>query len=312
MNNKISDILKRLLLLPCVLMICLSAMASCSDDSDDFDEDFVEEWYDPIRIGTYNIQYDNLSDLENPWSNRNIILEKILKEYDFDIFGAQEPYLNQLTDMMKYLPDYAYIGKAITGETNVERRHFCPIFYKKDKFEVLKDGMFWLSETPSTPNSKGWDAYSVRICVWVLFKDKATGKEFYHFNTHFDHIGTTARQESAKLLVKKMEELASGKPIFVTGDFNSNQKSVAYNTIVTSGVVVDSYSRTETKINANWPTYNGYKYISTPPANATRIDHLFVTTKGTKVMSWKIANDDYSKKYPSDHYPILVEWCFRK
>lgn len=311
MNNIFSQ-LKKIFLLITVLGFCMSATASCSSDDSDGGNMFLEEWHEPLRIGTYNIQYDNLNDLSNPWSSRNIILEKLLQEYDFDIFGAQEPYLGQLNDMMKYLPDYAYLGKDITGGTEVLRRHYVPIFYKKEKFDVLRNGMFWLSETPNVANSKGWDAYSVRVCVWAQFKEKETGKEFYHFNVHFDHIGTTARQESAKLIVEKIKEIAGDQPVFLTGDFNSNQKSVPYNTIVTSGSVVDSYSRSEEKVNANWPTYNGYKYISTPPANANRIDHVFVTTKGTKVQSWQLINTDYSQKYPSDHYPILIEWCFRK
>lgn len=310
--NNIFDSLKKIILIACILGFSLSVMASCSDDDDNGPEIPVEEWLEPLRVGTYNIQYDNLNDPANSWNSRNLILEKLLKEYDFDIFGAQEPYLVQLKDMMKYLPEYTYLGKDITGGTEELRRHYVHIFYKKDKFEVLRQGMFWLSETPNTPNSKGWDAYSVRVCVWAQFKDKASGKEFYHFNTHFDHIGTTARQESAKLLIEKIKEIAGDNPSFVTGDFNSNQKSVPYNTIVTSGTVIDSYSRAEEKTNANWPSFNGYKYISTPPANATRIDHVFVTNKGTKVKSWQIINADYSQKYPSDHFPVLIEWCFKK
>lgn len=310
--NNIFTTFKRVLLLITILSFYLSAMGSCSSDDSDNGAVPLEEWHEPLRIGTYNIQYDNLNDPSNPWNSRNTILEKLLKEYDFDILGAQEPYLGQINDMMKYMDNYTYIGKDITGGIEELRRHYVPIFYKKDKFDVLRSGMFWLSETPNIANSKGWDAYSVRICVWAQFKHKETGNEFYHFNVHFDHIGTTARQESAKLIVSKIKEIAGDQPNFVTGDFNSNQKSVPYNTIVTSGIVMDSYSRSEDKVNANWPTYNGYKYISTPPANASRIDHVFVTTKGTKVKSWQLINADYSQKYPSDHYPVLIEWCFRK
>ena len=75
-------------------------------------------------------------------------------------------------------------------------------------------------------------------------------------------------------------------------------------------MLADSYSRAEHRENDKWPTYNGYKYISTPPANATRIDHIFITKKNNKVQSWKIINDTYGYKYPSDHNPILIEWSF--
>ena len=74
----------------------------------------------------------------------------------------------------------------MTGEDNVERRHFNPIFYKTDKFEVLESGSFWYSETPNVPNTKFSDSYSPRMCNWAHFRVKATGKEFYYFNTHLE------------------------------------------------------------------------------------------------------------------------------
>ena len=157
---------------------------------------------------------------------------------------------------------------------------------------------FWYSETPSAPGSKGWDSYSPRMCNWVHFRIRANGREFYHFNSHFDHIGTTARAESAKLLVAKVREIAGGKPAFCTGDFNSNQNTEAYKTIAGSDILADSYVRCPAKTNGDWPTYNGYKYISTPPAAASRIDHVFVTPKDTKVVSWRIVNNSYNRKYP--------------
>lgn len=143
---------------------------------------------------------------------------------------------------------------------------------------------------------------------WVHFRIRANGREFYHFNSHFDHIGTTARAESAKLLVAKVREIAGGKPAFCTGDFNSNQNTEAYKTIAGSSILADSYVRCPSKTNGDWPTYNGYKYISTPPAAASRIDHVFVTPKDTKVVSWRIVNNSYNRKYPSDHFPVVIEW----
>ena len=110
-----------------------------------------------------------------------------------------------------------------------------------------------------------------------------------------------------------MYKRQAGKtPAFCTGDFNSNQQTNVYNTIVTSGTLVDSYARTTDKVNADWPSYNGYKYISTPPAKASRIDHIFVTKGRTKVQSWAIVNTSYSQKYPSDHFPVVIEWSFAK
>ena len=119
-------------------------------------------------------------------------------------------------------------------------------------------------------------------------------------------------EEADKLLIEKVAEIAGKTPAFCTGDFNSNQQTNVYNTIVTSGTLVDSYARTPDKDNAAWPSYNGYKNISTPPAKASRIDHIFVTKGRTKVQSWAIVNTSYSQKYPSDHFPVVIEWSFAK
>lgn len=269
-------------------------------------------YHPAIVVGTYNIQYDNLKDTENSWADRVVILEKILAEIDFDIFGAQEPYKSQIADMMEYLGDtYAVYGKDRTGGTTGAREHYNPIFYKKDRFTILDDGVFWLSETPETPGSKGWDAYSIRMCNWVKFKDLHTGKEFYHFNCHFDHIGEAARLGSAELVIRRIKSIAGAAPVFLTGDFNSNQNSEVYKKIAHSDIIADSYACALDKKNSDWYTYNGYTYRNAPNSN-NRIDHVFVTTAGTCVTQWEIVNTAYGQKYPSDHFPIAIRWQFEK
>ena len=293
-----------------LFLLCLPLLSLCSSGNDDPAPEPApgKTWLDPIRVATYNIQYDNAADQDNKWTTRRDLLRQLLQSEKFDIFGAQEPYLTQIEDIEPFLDGYAWVGENVIGDETARRRHYNPVFYRKDKFEVLDRGAFWYSETPSAPGSKGWDSYSPRMCNWVHFRIRANGREFYHFNSHFDHIGTTARAESAKLLVAKVREIAGGKPAFCTGDFNSNQNTEAYKTIAGSGILADSYVRCPAKTNGDWPTYNGYKYISTPPAAASRIDHVFVTPKDTKVVSWRIVNNSYNRKYPSDHFPVVIEW----
>lgn len=203
----------------CGLLLFSSSALSCSSDDDGGGNGGTQlEWLEPIRVASYNIQYDNRNEEAGRWENRKEIVCRLLEAEDFDIFGAQEPYKFQIEDMAAALPGYTWIGTSVTGEDNVERRHFNPIFYKTDKFEVLESGSFWYSETPNVPNTKFSDSYSPRMCNWAHFRVKATGKEFFHFNSHFDHIGTVARAESAKLLIEKVAEIAGKTPAFCTGD----------------------------------------------------------------------------------------------
>ena len=211
-----------------LFLLCLPLFSLCSSGNDDPAPAPApgKEWLDPIRVATYNIQYDNSSDQDNKWTTRRDLLRQLLQSEKFDIFGAQEPYLTQIKDIEPFLDGYTWVGENVIGDKTAQRRHYNPVFYRKDKFEVLDMGSFWYSETPSAPGSKGWDSYSPRMCNWVHFRIRANGREFYHFNSHFDHIGTTARAESAKLLVAKVREIAGGKPAFCTGDFEPKHRSL--------------------------------------------------------------------------------------
>jgi endonuclease/exonuclease/phosphatase family metal-dependent hydrolase len=132
--------------------------------------------------------------------------------------------------MVKDMPEYSWFGVCRTdGSTNpVPDGEFSAILYRKDRFELLDGNTFWLSETPEEKGSVGWDAALPRIVTWVKFKDKQTGKVFFHFNTHFDHIGVVARNESAKLLKQRAHSIAGDTPVIITGDFNCGENEQPY------------------------------------------------------------------------------------
>lgn len=76
---------------------------------------------------------------------------------------------------------------------------FKAIFYKTTKFDVIQEGQFWLSSTSNVP-SYSFNGKEKRNCDYALFQEKATGIQFYIFNTHFSHIDEYTRIESAKLV----------------------------------------------------------------------------------------------------------------
>ena len=222
-----------------LFLLCLPLFSLCSSGNDDPAPAPApgKEWLDPIRVATYNIQYDNSSDQDNKWTTRRDLLRQLLQSEKFDIFGAQEPYLTQIKDIEPFLDGYTWVGENVIGDKTAQRRHYNPVFYRKDKFEVLDMGSFWYSETPSAPGSKGWDSYSPRMCNWVHFRIRANGREFYHFNSHFDHIGTTARtveldKEDRKLVADL--NLLTDKPVLYV--CNVDEKSAATGNAYTEAV----------------------------------------------------------------------------
>lgn len=283
-----------------LFLVSLTSLYSC--EKGEPDENGTS---DRLKVATYNIEYDNKSN----WAGRKALVGELFSRYNFDLVGVQEPFSRQITDIMGLLPEYAYFGSNVLGKTN-DGVLSNLIIYKRSRFEVLDSGKFWYSETPEI-SSKGWDAGQYRICVWVKFKDKRTGKEFYHFNSHFDNTGVVAREESAKLLLSRIKAVAQDYPVIATGDFNASQSSEAYRILSSSVFCGDSYKWSLQKDNSNWGTYNNYVY-SASPGSSTRIDHLFFSPNNSTISYWKVANDAFSGKYPSDHFPVVAYWVMSK
>ncbi|MFT4072156.1 MAG: endonuclease/exonuclease/phosphatase family protein [Dysgonamonadaceae bacterium] len=257
-----------------------------------------------ITVATYNVRYDNEEDARrgDGWKNRCPVQVKMILFNDIDILGTQEVLNNQLLDLQKGLPEYEYIG--VGRDDGKTKGEYAPIFYKKSKFRLLDSGHFWLSEHEGYPN-KGWDAVLPRICTWGKFEVKESGKELWFFNLHMDHVGTEARSQSAKLVLKKIKEMCNNAPVILTGDFNVDQTSESYRLLAESGVLFDSYNVTKLRYATNG-TFNAW---STSNFTESRIDHIFVS-KNLTVERYGILTDTYrsagenSKETHEGDFPV--------
>jgi endonuclease/exonuclease/phosphatase family metal-dependent hydrolase len=255
-----------------------------------------------LRVATYNMRNDNNSEDSthgNGWKQRYPVIASLIQFHDFDIFGTQECLYHQVQDISKALPEYDYYG--IGRDDGKHAGEHSEIFYKKDKFQLLAHGDFWLSQTPDKP-SLGWDATCCnRICSWVLLQDKKSKKKFYVFNTHYDYQKDLARNESSKLILKEIKRIAGVQPVIFMGDMNGGNESEWYKTIANSGILKDTYKEAKNPY-ANNGSFNGFG--STIQSNEI-IDHIFVSKQFT-VQKWGILTDTYHGKYPSDHFPVLA------
>ena len=305
-----------------LLLIALVAVVFCGCHS-----------YQPtsITVASYNLRNANGSDSAkgNGWGQRYPVIAKMVQYHDFDIFGTQECFLHQLKDMKEALPGYDYIG--VGRDDGKDKGEHSAIFYRTDKFDIVEKGDFWLSETPDVP-SKGWDAVLPRICSWGHFKCKDTGFEFLFFNLHMDHIGIVARREAAKLVVKKIKEIAKGAPSVLTGDFNVDQTDEIYGIFTSSGILEDSYLKARHRFCENG-SFNDFhpEYTTT-----SRIDHVFLSpnfevdryglltnvywtetaAEQPELKSTQAPGETSFRKStlrtPSDHYPVLVKIKYKK
>jgi len=252
-----------------------------------------------ITVGTYNLRYDNKGDSGNLWVNRAPVVAALIRFHDFDIIGTQEALDNQLNDLVTTLPQYARYG--VGRDDGGSKGEHSAILYRKDRFELLDQGDFWLSPTPGKP-TMGWDAKCCkRLCSWVYLKDKKTKKKFYFFNAHYDHEGKVARVESSKLVLEKIKTIAKGRPAIFTGDLNGGQDTECYQLIAKSGLLLDTYTL------APFPYANNgsFNEFGKRLVQDVIIDHVFVTA-GIRASKWGVLTDSYKGRFPSDHFPVLV------
>ncbi|MFN8314901.1 MAG: endonuclease/exonuclease/phosphatase family protein [Chitinophagales bacterium] len=254
---------------------------------------------DSINVMTYNIRNSNAADGPNKWKFRKEKVVTLIKNVNPDVLGTQEVLFDQYKDLQHMLTDYSVFG---VGRNNGKHagEHSC-IFYKTEKYNLLKGGNFWLSETPSKPGSKSWDAAITRICTWVQLEDKEHKTSFFLFNTHFDHRGVDARKNSARLLKHYIDSLCTNSAVIVTGDFNFEPGSEGYNVITEAPQIIplkDAYT-------VNEPNYTdcGFDVTNT---QCHRIDFIFYSSH-YKQKGYKLHRDNDGKYYPSDHLTISAE-----
>ncbi len=262
-----------------------------------------------LNVMTFNIRYPNPDDGMNYWPRRKELTASMIRFYETDIVGLQEAFKSQLDDLTEMLPGYQWFGVCRTSGdmTPDPDNEFSAILYKKDRLELLEGDTFWLSENPDQPGIAGWDADLPRIVTWARFKDKITGKTFYHFNTHFDHRGQEARAESAKLILRKIADIAADSPVVVTGDFNAIPESVPYRTLVDENNtqhLTDAY--TITQMPHHGPVATGTRGFTFPGVPGVRIDYVFVK-HGVEVRKHAILSDTWGGRLPSDHLPVLAK-----
>jgi endonuclease/exonuclease/phosphatase family metal-dependent hydrolase len=255
-----------------------------------------------LRVATYNIRYDNPHDTLDLWKNRAPYLTDLIRLYDFDIFGTQEGLKNQLDDIIRLTGVYAYIG--VGRDDGSEKGEYTAVFYKKDLFDLISEGHFWLSEITDMPN-KGWDAAFPRICTWGKFREKKSGRTFYLFNNHFDHLGEQARTESSKLVLSKIREIAGNEPVILTGDFNFSETNPNFDLYKNSGFLSDSYAQAKLRF-APGGTFTAFDIAAKPVG---RIDHIFITNDFS-VNRYGILTNTYNGRFPSDHFAVFAELTY--
>lgn len=259
-----------------------------------------------LQVMSYNIRYDNPDDAPNNWDNRKHKVADFIQFYSPTFIGTQEALFHQLDYLDKNLPQYKWIGK---GRTDGEKEgEFSALLYDTNTVELVEDSdsTIWLSKTPEKP-SKNWDAALPRILTWGKFEIKTTGEHLFVFNTHFDHIGEKAREESARIILQTIKKVAGEAPVVLTGDFNIVDTSKPYE-ILTSSFLSDAQNTTKLPhVGANF-TYSGFEVKA--PKEGRRIDYIF-TNDAVQVLKHATLTSFQDGYFLSDHLPVVAEFSLK-
>jgi endonuclease/exonuclease/phosphatase family metal-dependent hydrolase len=259
-------------------------------------------------VMTFNIRYDNPGDGENAWPHRKDEVARLIERHA-DIAGLQEALPGQIEDLEKSLPQFDWYG---VGRDDGDRQgEFCPVFYRRDRFELLERKSWWLSETPDVPGSKSWDAAITRLVTQVRLRDRQRGGEINILNTHFDHIGAAAREASARLIRQGVAGLDADTPLVVMGDLNCTPDQTPYQILTRADVGDDSAPLADTlTLSRQEPegpdsTWNAFRAVEP----GRRIDFILVGP-GVEVAGHRTLTDRINGRFPSDHLPVVADLIF--
>ncbi|MFN2284823.1 MAG: endonuclease/exonuclease/phosphatase family protein [Anaerolineae bacterium] len=261
-----------------------------------------------LRVMSFNIRLNVSHDGPNAWPYRRDLAASMVHLHQPDVIGLQEVLPDQVDDLVARLPDFDWVG--VGRDDGARKGEFAAVFYRRARLTLLDQGTFWLSETPDVPGSIGWDAVCIRIATWVKVRDTATNSTFFFYNTHFDHRGKVARQESARLLLQDALTRSGNAPVIVAGDLNCDERAPAYR-LLTGDADDIPFRLWDAKTQSATPHHgpSGTFHAFTGELR-DRIDYIFVSD-GVHVLRHAILADYWDgKRYPSDHMPVVADVTF--
>ncbi|HYZ91365.1 MAG TPA: endonuclease/exonuclease/phosphatase family protein [Actinomycetota bacterium] len=257
-----------------------------------------------LSVISFNIRLGLAQDKENRWYRRRDLVVEVLHGSAADVMGLQEVSPFQLDELARAFPDYGVISDRHYGGRRTGT--YAPIFFHAGRLEPAQSGDFWLSADPDGDRVRGWDAVVPRLCTWAVFRDRKTrGRRFAVFNTHFDQAGATARVESSRLLIARLESLRH-LPRLCTADLNADEKTEAAKIFADAGFR-DTFRVLHPRTEAN--TYHGFRGRGIKRLG--KIDYVLCDGRWA-VRKADIVGTGRDGRFPSDHFAMTAEVAIKR
>lgn len=317
--NLNSSMLRFRLLLLCLLpgLLCLAgcerSRALGTPKAVPVREDGVIE----LHLMSFNVRYENTEDIESrSWRRRIAGAVRMIRRQRPDVIGVQEALHGQAADLWASLPDYEFFG--VGRDDGGRAGEYSGIFYRRDRFQpdAADCGTFWLSDTPGQIGSKTWGNEIPRVAAWVRLVDRATGRGFYVFNTHWDHKNQSSRERSALLIARRIDgRRHAEEPVALVGDFNSTEANPGL--VYLRGGKASLAGKEQVWGNGLLDTYQALHpaekkrrtlhFWSDSREGLLKVDHILVS-RGAKITESEIVSGD--RPMVSDHFPVTARVRF--
>ncbi len=254
-----------------------------------------------IKVVSFNLDAN-----EATLAERAERLLPLILSFEPDSIGVQEArgsWNRKLNDGL-VRQGYVRVGVDAGGNANGSDAYFATyIFFRKDKYQLIDSGTFWMSKTPDVPSIYDSTVDCNRTCTWALLEDKETGFRYVHMNTHLDWMNMEVNKIQVAMIREQIERFeAMGYPVFATGDYNCDEGTASYHEMLQSDVIADSKHVAEKTMNlGTYPSYGQYDVTVEKP-----IDYVFVTKDMMDVHEYKVIDEKPGGEYVSDHNGLFV------
>lgn len=270
---------------------------------------------------TLNLLYAGAVNPAGSWEVRLPLVVEVIRA-GAAIIALQEATAPQLHDLKHALPEFTFVEGPESGHSRLPRalqrgrgpRHgeHCAILYRTDHFTACAGSAFWLSHSPDAPGSVLRGTWLPRVVNWCRLTVAATGEVLTVYNAHLDFL-PWAPLRSARILRHMLDTHWDGSLQLLLGDFNAPPRSAAYRHL---GAVLeqtpypplaDAWDVAQEQVGPA-KTYHGgtgrLRWMG-------RLDRVLFRphTHATQVARVTTLTHRQGSVYPSDHYPVLVEFA---
>ena len=250
---------------------------------------------------------------KNPVHERDLQQVEIIKGHDPDFVGLQEVtprfWKSRLISGLA-AAGYDCVGDEM-GPNEQHRVAANPVFFRRSRFELVEKGSTWFH--PELDYSKG--------VVWAVVRERATGRKFVVFASHFwwqahGEADDYLRLLNARMLHDAVSKVAKrhGAAVVGGGDLNSPVTSSALAELKKLGWCDAQEKAPKTDPRATWRDFPerdaGGVYRGVPPEKAKKkqwLDHVLYSPDVVRPIEFSMDRTQKALDV-SDHSPVIFDF----